>query len=780
MKAELKAGSINQVIKGNDIFVCGEKAAYVGLVLKGRVRAHTQGANLVLGSGQFLGLCDLTEGQYHFDYTAEMNSAIYVFPAQELIRTVKEINASNKEYRTLMVSRLSKFVCDMGKIYAEMEEKARSAYEFIKESYQNCRALGDEYGVEIGQLEEIQKLKPPVPGERLQEEDITYYEVCSSLRPEIQKVFFGASDAIVIHHVKEQVALICEMLAQCKADAEYLQELFGPLMQSDNSLYAEVINLTMTLQRMDESDKESMKLFDQIIDQVNSLESLLLERADIDLQIDHEAMENTYFTLINRGESRMEAASLTEEFALVEGNFVSVDVLEDSLQFIVDYSEIEPEKATQFIRYIKEFENLQDKASTDDPVRQLRRNIQKIYYELYEKVFRRDYREQEETPLAVDLFLRYGFLSETLLTEELLEELLTFDHYDSGRGDCRIYDMKEWLTEIYEGRKEPSKSEFDLDYAESLREQKKTGRITESQMKELARDQDAKLSYEIQNMFRTNHRPISGQVSTFVPFLYTEGCASSLLRSYLSKEKISACIRKLRQIDFSVFYREILYVGEDIGIKKEYIMKEVVPDVLLLPGSGSKGVMWQELSGRKRDSKGRFLLPHFFEGDLERTMIELFGRFRWELCRTMQGTSWNNIQIKSLTSEYSDYIQFYRKNRELSEDRKEKLKMQIQKCRNNTREVFVVDYVNWIRHEANGGLLLNKPVREIMATYCPFVKEIRESVADQPLFRDAMARFQREVGRKQKEFDLKFRVWEKDAIIVPQEIIETRDYYKEK
>lgn len=160
-------------------------------------------------------------------------------------------------------------------------------------------------------------------------------------------------------------------------------------------------------------------------------------------------------------------------------------------------------------------------------------------------------------------------------------------------------------------------------------------------------------------------------------------------------------------------------------------------------------------------------------------MIQLCGRFRWELCRTMQGTSWNNIQIKSLTSEYSDYIQFYRKNRDLSEDKKEKLKMQIQKCRNNTREVFVTDYINWIRHEAKGGITLNKTVREIMATYCPLTKKIRETIVEQPLFRDAMARFMRETGKKNKEYALKFRVWEKDGIEVPAEIIQTRDFYRD-
>ena len=189
--------------------------------------------------------------------------------------------------------------------------------------------------------------------------------------------------------------------------------------------------------------------------------------------------------------------------------------------------------------------------------------------------------------------------------------------------------------------------------------------------------------------------------------------------------------------------------------------------------------MWQEISGRRRNSKGRFLLPAFLDTDIDAAMVKLFGRFRWELCRTIQGAAWNNIQVKSLTSEYSDFIQFYKKNRELSEYKKDKIKMQIQKCRNNTREVFVVDYENWIKHEAHGGIVLSKPVREIMATYCPFAKDLRDSVEEQPLFRDAMARYNREKGKKTKEYDLKFRVWDKDKVDVPKEIVKTRDYYVE-
>ena len=464
---------------------------------------------------------------------------------------------------------------------------------------------------------------------------------------------------------------------------------------------------------------------------------------------------------------------------MTESEYHDISELNGALSYILEYSEIDSEEAGQFDGYISDFIRLKDKFSTDDNVRTLRRSIAKLYYKIYKKVFLKDYKSKEETPLIIDLFLRYGFLSEKLLNSDLLEQLLSIERHETNGAACAVYDMKQWLTEIMEGRKEPSKSEFDLDYAESLRDQKRTGALNDEQIEKLKNDRNAKFEFEVDNMFRANHRIIFGQVSAFVPFLFTDGCASSLLKTYMSGDRINAAVHRLLQIDYSAFYRESLYTGDGEHIKKEYIMEEVFPDFIILPISGSNSIMWQEISGRRRNSKGRFLLPAFLDTDIDATMVKLFGRFRWELCRTIQGTSWNNIQVKSLTSEYSDFVQFYRKNRELSEDKKDKLKMQIQKCRNNTREVFVIDYENWIKHEAHGGLLLSKPVREIMATYCPFAKDIRDSIADQPLFRDAMARFNREIGKKTKEYDLKFRVWDKDKVDVPQEIVKTRDFYVE-
>lgn len=779
MKAELKKGSVNQIIKGDDIFVQGEDAVYVGLVLKGRIRVHAEGVNLEIGSGHFLGICDLPGYSYGVTYTAEANSAVYIFEAGvNLPETLDAILGANKEYGPLMVSAMNKYIRSLGAVYQSLEEQSEHTYQQIVEMYQDYQTLCREHGTEQMVVAAIDQLDAPVHSDTVNLDQIEYYKACAGVKPEIQKAFYATSGVIVKYHLMEQITLVRTLLELCEADAKYLQGLMQPLMLSSKNLYQASMNLTGSLQNMDVSDKESMALFDRIIDQINELEATLYDKASVDMQIDHNTMEEQYFSLLNRGESAGGQSDMVE-FALVENDFAALEELDNALDQILAEAELDPDKEQDFRDFIRQFEELPDKASTDDDVRALRRGIMKIYYDLYEKVFLRDYHRDGESPLVIDLFLRYGYISESLLSEELREELLSFDRNAQNHGDCHVYDMKEWLTAICSGEKEPSKNEFDQDYQEYLREQKKSGAVTAEKLREMEQDQGAKLHYEIQNMFRSNHRLLSGQTAIFVPFLYTEGCMSSLSRSYLSKDKISSCTRKLRQIDYSVFYREILYTQGEWGNKKEYIMEEVVPDVVVMPGCGSKGLMWQELSGRRRNSKGRFLLPLFFEGELEPTMIGLFGRFRWELCRTMQGASWNNIQIKSLTSEYSDFIQFYRKNRELSEERKEKLKLQIQKCRNNTREVFVVDYMNWIRHEARGGMMLSKPVREIMATYCPFAREIRESIADQPLFRDAMARFHRENGKKQKEYDLKFRVWEKDGIEIPQEIVETRKFHRE-
>lgn len=775
MKAELKKNSLNQIIKDTEIFTEGNPVTDIGLIVKGRVRIHSDGVNVVVGTGNFLGLCDLEGKVHNVTYIADTDLALYTFPASGLVSTVSALIKSKKDYAPLIVTTLSKYIRELSKTYDALREGSFHIFKTLQKTYKTYQDLGKELGTKVIRLSAIENMEENDEIEHPSEELVEYYKVCAGFPNNLQKAYFGASSVITMRHIKEEVFLVFELIMGCKYYAEQLQDMAGPLILDDRSLYTNVLQQAGTLQRAGENISRVSDLFDTVIDRINFLENLMLNHAGIQLDIDHDFMEDAYFNLLNGKASQGAGASAD---ASGEESEVDLSELDGALEIILDYGGMSGEEVESFKTLIDSFIDMKDKFATDDEARTLRRSIIKVYYDLYRKVFLRDYESDEPTPLIIDLFLRYGFLSERLVDDAIMRDLLSLGRSVSVIGECAVYDMKDWLTMIMQGKKEPSKSEFDLDYDENLREMRKTGQITQEEQKRLESDRMEKFNYELNNMFKSNHRLVFTQMTAFVPFLFTDACVNSIANSFLSNEKINVVVQKLRQIDFSVFYREGIY-GKQGEFAKEYIQEEVYPDIILMPAYGNKGVMWQEISGRRRNSKGRFLLPVFMESDLEPEMIKLFGRFRWELCRTIQGAAWNNIQIKSLTSEYSDFIQFYRKNRELSDEKKEKLKMQIQKNRNNTREVFVQDYENWMKHESKGGLLLNKPVREILATYCPFNKEIRAKIGEQPMFKNAMAKYYREKAKKVKEYDLKFKVWEKDGIEIPPEVVETKRFYTE-
>lgn len=778
MRTELKRGSVNQILKGTNIYEEGDMVETVSLVVKGRIHIHGRGMSLMAGSGAFLGLRDVTRGVYGLNYTAQTNAVIYVFPVAGSMDDLMEIIKTNTDYGALMVSSTGRVLTEQARIYNELHDCTQKVYEVVKQSYKRCRELAHEVGIDVKEQKKIAKLEVfeetlSVPGDK-----IDYYRACCKIPSDVQKAFYRASGEVCIYHVRELAGLLNQTHEASVECTDYLEKLLPLLIQDSDSLYTMVVRIATAMQNIKADNSPILKELDQIIDQINHLENLLVDKADVSVKIDREYMEDSYFALLNPGSG---SAKETEGagLALVDEIGMDASQLENTLETILEYADLGEEESESFCSLIEQFQALPDKLSTDDTARTLRRSLLKEYYPLYKKVFWKDYESDEETPRAVDLFLRYGFLSEKLLRENLIDGLLNLETSESGYGECRVFDMKEWLTAIAMGEREPSKSEFDLDYEESLREKKKTKEITQEQYEKLQKNKKQKVDFEIDNMFKVNHRLVNGQISTFVPFLYTEGCASSLERMFLSKDQLNAAINRIRKVDFSAFYRESLYTKEVPGINREFIQQEVCPDLIVMPTAGNRGIMWQELSGRDRGTPGRFLFPAFLEGDLDKLMIYLVGCFRWELCRTMQGAHWNDIQTKSLTSEYSDFLQFYRKNKDLSDEKKEKLKLLIQKNRNNSRDIFASDYGNWMHHEAKGGIVLSKPVREIMATYCPFALSIRQSVEEQPIFRDAMARFNRERAKKSKEYDLKMRVWQKDNVKVPKQIKATIEFYRE-
>lgn len=778
MDITLNMNAVNQVSKGSTVYQENKKVESISIIIKGRVSVHKNGIVSTLYPGGFLGICDVYKGTYSINYTAMDDLMVFTFPIDEK-EDLEGILSSKKEYRGLMVASLSKYIDQVDKIYQDIYREARSLHDFLKSYYELYKEIGKQGTYNVIEIPLLEELEPFPLSWNEKYKRVNYYKECAKVPLEVQKEFYATSNYICLYHLEEQAELVQQFIYQCTELSCYIFELSQGLMsEGEDCLFMALAKLAMDVEEKGGDNKSVLELIDSVIDKLNVTERLFLEKAGCELWIDREQMEHTYYLLLS-GESGTGNSQGRKEVIAIQSLEEIERKFKDSLSQILSYSGLERGKCERFKELVGEWMEVSDRFAQDDNRRKVRKEIALLFYEIYEAVFLKNYQDQKED-LILELFLNYGFMEEKLFTKEQLRQLYHVDRSKKQTGPCQVYSIKEWLINIYEGKKEPSKNEFDLDYRDYLREMRKGNRITEQEAKMLEENQIEKLKYEIYNMFSYNHKLLSGQVSTFVPLLYGEVFMGSLEKSVITAELLNKTIDRVRAIDFTLFYREIMYSNEEAGITREYIMKEVFPDIILLPIYGVKGVMWQEIDGKRRNTSGRFLMPIFCETNIEDIMINLAGRFRWELCRTIQGTSWNNIKYKSLTSEYADYIQFYRKNRDLSEERKEKLKLVIQKCRNNMREVFVSDYELWVKNESQGALRLNKVVREIMATYVPFSKEIRIRLLTQPLFEEAMARYIREKAKKIREIDLRYRALEKEQVELTEELIETREFYLEK
>lgn len=742
------------------------------MVLKGRITAMNQGSRIVLTQGCMFGIHDLFMGRYLSNYVASEDAVIYPFTVSG-VESLHEIFAFNKDYQGVMIYSLCYTIRELSHVLEELSRCDETLFEYLKEEYHYYTKTGQSYKHSIYALSKIDELESYSSEADFNHRDTDYFCECANLPLNAVKAFYGYSAVMTMAHIENASSILANLTLECLEVTTHLEECFSLMMNhGEMCLFKRIAALYQDFKKSGCSTQELMRRIDGMVDQINAVDKLLSLYTNYSVSLDRKEFEEIYLNLVVGNEDQKVAKDETADTKAM------VESLQGSLRQILNFVELEEEKASALTKAMDYFVNAEDRLSPEDDMRLKRKEITKYYYEIYEKAFLLSYHKQKALPKSVELFLKFGFMDERLLTEQQLYSLCKLEAGTTD-GPCKIYTLYEWLTLIMQGKREPSKSEFDLDYSDYLRSLRKKGEITEQEEKEFQNDREKKLHYEVTNMFSYNNKLLNGQISIFVPVLYQEQFFNVMERAIVTKQRINDSFQKVLDIDYSAFHREILYVNAEVGIEKEYTMQQVLPEIIILPISGSNGSMWQEISDKRRNKPGRFLFPHFIDSNLDDVMIRLFGRFRWELCRFLQGTAWNDLKHKSLTSEYVDYIQFYRRNHDLSEERKEKLKLQIQKGRNNTREIFVIDYEAWIKGEAFGAIRLNKVARELLATYCPFSKEIRGKLTTQPLFIEAFSRYQRNTAKKLRELELRFHALTKEKIELTKELEDTMSFYRE-
>lgn len=441
-----------------------------------------------------------------------------------------------------------------------------------------------------------------------------------------------------------------------------------------------------------------------------------------------------------------------KEPEVVEKEPDEMDDTQNMLEKLLEYSQLDEEFCEGFRGDFGQYIKLSDKGSSDQDARKLRKSLSDRFYGLYEAVFFRAEEEMRDNAI-LRLFLNFGVVDEAGFEEERLQQLQKAVEDTEEELKIPVYTIRGWLRQIYTDQKEPSRNEFDMDFEQYLREENKgKGELTPQQWEEL-RSPKEKVRYEVKNFFLMNNRLTNGQLSSFCPVLLREEIEGNMEKLLVTPQRINEEFLKVLEVDFSVFYREVMYDDRENGIHNLIIHEEVLPDVILMPNVGGLGRMWQENSGKRRATPGRFTLPILTRADLYKMVLDMIGSFRWEICKRVQGARWNDVSEPSLTSEFCDYLQFYKKNKDLTDNGKEKIAQLMVKSRNNYGKVFVNNYISWITSESLGNMRLDKVSRYILGRYCPFSMKLRARLLEQPMFAEPLGRYERDRKKHLKELN---------------------------
>ena len=503
----------------------------------------------------------------------------------------------------------------------------------------------------------------------------------------------------------------------------------------------------------------------------------LLQNIHWDIPVDSLKEIMTFITPTKSSHQKTQASASYSSGGTSVGSNVSAlrEKLKDSPKQICKLTGVDPKDTKLLLDSLKALEKLPSPIDANPDARKLRRGIETVYWKAWTQGYK-IYRAQgiEKTPLPLRLMLSYGFFDETMLDDNHLSFLYQ-QKADKSQVNYPIYSNLEWLDIISSRKESPSLDELGLTYFEKLKsEDKAAGWKRESDVPAEVDTNEKRIEHEITNMLISNVRLTSGAPMASLPFLNRYQLFLSMEKSLLTKKFVSNKIDELLNVDFSAFYREVIFNSEELGISKEFIQEEVIPNFIIVPSTGSKFMMWQDLAGRSKSSRGRILLPCFNTADFSASLRQTIATFRWELIKSVMGADWNNVGLPSLTADYTDYVQFYKKNRDLSPEIKKKLKNEFKRFRSD-RDRFANDYSHWVQSESQGVLKLNKVVRSIFYKHVPFHKTIRDKISKQPAFDELHNRFKNIQNRKHQQLIARYRKFS-DAL--PEVLKRNLDFYE--
>jgi len=123
-------------------------------------------------------------------------------------------------------------------------------------------------------------------------------------------------------------------------------------------------------------------------------------------------------------------------------------------------------------------------------------------------------------------------------------------------------------------------------------------------------------------------------------------------------------------------------------------------------------------------------------------------------------------------------LQFYQNNRELSMETMLDIRNEISSARNNYKTVFVSNYQVWLLNESTGSARLNSIAIRILMTFCPFAAPIREYLAKNLRYTEALNRFRSKQTKRAQHLNRVIQKVRSSGRQPPQELLDELEYVK--
>jgi hypothetical protein len=753
---------LSEFKQGSVICSEGEPLRQIAFITNGSAEIFLNGQPFYLEKGDMIGLSDLCTGTHSHTYTAVSDVSIFTYPF-DTFDALETLLRDNADAANLLINSMCRQISDLLRYRIALKKEASSAYDSANEIYAQYEGLCRKYAVSSKKLPELAGMSKYSEDDPVEEWVSNFYIGIRELNPAAHRGFFYGNPGIASGFLRRAAADKHLVYRACRGYQEYMKNISCVFLNnSEHDLFSLVAELHL--------NSINIKGADAAVEAVmTQLSGLLFYMTGVDPAY--------YLNRLNEYKEKLTARRASASDADAPADPVVKQNLSGSMDQIFEYADYPEETRNKFTRYVDEYRQLPDRGGSDDAARRVRKELTTLFHQLYQQVFLKSL-DGPVPSTIIKMFLNFGYVDAALAGHENADFLYSIADTLKGNPGMGVYTLREWLAAIYNGKKEPNRNEFDMDYGEHLRELKSRGEIDAKEEARLLADKEGKLLYEIKNVFPIVNKLAFGRITTYCPLFSEHNVQRRLEMSQITPILLREAIDEIRSVDFSAYCREILYSNPEIGITNEMVHVEALPDVILMPTVGIRGVMWQEIEGRKRHTPARMFMPLFLETDLKPLITRLTAEFRWEMCKRIQGMRWNDITNPSLTSEFSDYLQFYKNNRELSTEVKETIKNELTRAKNNYKMVFVADYAEWLQYESNGSPRLNKNVLRMMMAYCPFSAPVRERLTQHPRYAELLTRYNNKQQQKAHRLTNVMQKIKSAGKTVPKEILKEVEFTK--